>query len=94
MENLITQFYSLLFIKIKSPTQYLLFNDKEQSLFDDREDTDGNLYDFGEKVETPYGGFYIVPNDGKYAPKPGTNIKIAIIPVRKLINLYTKNGMF
>ncbi|MDY2586666.1 GumC family protein [Winogradskyella aquimaris] len=80
-----------LFIKIKSPTQYILFDEKEQSLFDDREDIEGKLYDFGEKVDTPYGGFYIVPNDGKYAPKVGTSIKIAIIPVRKLINSYSKN---
>ncbi|WP_426430430.1 GumC family protein [Winogradskyella sp. HB-48] len=90
-DSIIDRISQELFIKIKSPTQYLLFNEKEQSVFDDREDTDGKLYDFGEKVDTPYGGFYIVPNDGKYAPKTGTNIKIAIIPVRKLVNLYTKN---
>lgn len=90
-DSIIDRIGKVLFIKIKSPTQYLLFNEKEQSLFDDREDADGKLYDFGEKVNTPYGGFYIVPNDGKYAPKPGTNIKIAIIPVRKLINAYSKN---
>ncbi len=90
-DSIINRISQVLFIKIKSPTQYLLFNEKEQSLFDSREDSEGKLYDFGEKVETPYGGFYIVPNDGKYAPKPGTNIKIAIIPVRKLINAYSKN---
>lgn len=90
-DSIIDKVSQALFIKIKSPTQYLLFNEKEQSLFDDREDTEGKLYDFGEKVETRYGGFYIVPNVGKYAPKAGTNIKIAIIPVRKLINAYSKN---
>ncbi len=90
-DSIIDRIGRALFIKIKSPTQYLLFDEKEQSLFDDREDSEGKLYDFGEKVDTPYGGFYIVPNDGKHAPKVGTSIKIAIIPVRKLINAYSKN---
>lgn len=90
-DSIIDRIGRALFIKIKSPTQYLLFDEKEQSLFDDREDSEGKLYDFGEKVNTPYGGFYIVPNDGKHAPQVGTSIKIAIIPVRKLINAYSKN---
>lgn len=90
-DSIIDRVNQILFIKIKSPTQYLLFKEKEQSLFDDREDTEGKLYDFGEKVETSYGGFVIVPNETKNTLKAGNSIKIAIIPVRKLINLYTKN---
>lgn len=90
-DSIIDKVSKTLYIKVKSPTQYLLFKDKDQSLFDDREDTEGTLYDFGEKVETPYGGFYIVPNDVKNTPKKGTSIKIAIIPVRKLVNSYSRN---
>ncbi|GAB4163123.1 MAG: tyrosine-protein kinase [Winogradskyella sp.] len=90
-DSIIDRVNQILFIKIKSPTQYVLFKDKEQSLFDEREDSEGQLYDFGQKVETPYGGFVIVPNSLKNTLKPGTSIKVAIFPVRKLVNFYTKS---
>jgi uncharacterized protein involved in exopolysaccharide biosynthesis len=90
-DSIIDQVKTILHIKIKSSTQFLLFNDKEQSLFENREDSEGKLYDFGEKVDTQYGGFYIVPNDGKNAPIVGSNLKILITPISKLVSAYSNN---
>lgn len=90
-DSIIDKVKEVLLIKIKSPTQYLLFKDKEQSLFEDREDSEGKLCDFGKKVETRYGGFVITPNNGDNAPVVGSNIKITILPVKRLVNAYSKN---
>ncbi|WP_221892456.1 GumC family protein [Winogradskyella flava] len=90
-DSIIDKLTEVLFIKIKSPTQYYLFKDKEQSIFDERKDNEGKLYDFGDKVETSYGGFVILPNSGKNAPTPGTNIKISVIRITKLVSQYAKN---
>ncbi len=90
-DSIINKVKAVLHLKIKSPTQFLLFNDKEQSLFENREDSDGKLYDFGEKVETSYGGFVIVPNVGENAPIVGSNLKIAITPISKLVSAYSNN---
>ena len=88
-DSTINNIDEVLYIKIKSPTQYLLFKDKEQSLFEDREDSEGKLYSFGEKVNSSFGGFVITPNDVVNTLKTGTNIKIVILPIRKLINSYS-----
>lgn len=90
-DSIINKIKAVLHLKIKSPTQFLLFNNQEQSLFKNREDDDGKLYDFGEKVETSYGGFVIVPNVDKNAPIVGSNLKIAITPTSKLVSAYSKN---
>lgn len=90
-DSIIDKVKTILHIKVKSPTKFLLFNDKEQSLFENREDSDGKIYDFGEKVETSYGGFIIVPNVGENAPIVGSNLKIAITPISKLVAAYSNN---
>lgn len=89
-DSVISQVDTTLYMKIKSPNEFLLFNEEVQS-FQSRDDSNGKLYSFGEKINTGFGGMVITPNIGKYAPKMGSELRIAVTPVRRIINGYQKS---
>jgi capsular exopolysaccharide synthesis family protein len=89
-DSVIHKVKAVLSIKIKSPTEFILF-EENQKTFSERKDSEGKLYAFGDKIETSYGGLVIVPNIGKNVPTVGSNLKIVITPVSKLINFYAGN---
>ncbi|WP_296386359.1 polysaccharide biosynthesis tyrosine autokinase [Winogradskyella sp.] len=76
-----------LYLKIKSSTEFIMFKDDGKSLLD-RDDREGKVYAFGDKIDTNYGGFVLVPNVGSNAPNIGSNYKIKIRPVTSLVNEY------
>lgn len=78
-----------LFLKVISSTKYILFQDNGKSLID-RDDNEGELYAFGDKIDTYFGGIVLTPNVGPYSPKIGSNLKITISPVKSLITNYQK----
>ncbi|WP_299122855.1 polysaccharide biosynthesis tyrosine autokinase [uncultured Winogradskyella sp.] len=86
-DSVINKVDTTLFMKIKSPSEFLLFSEGIES-FKSRDDKDGKLYSFGEKINTSFGGLVITPNIGKYAPKIGSNLKLTISSVRKIVNGY------
>ncbi|WP_299113589.1 polysaccharide biosynthesis tyrosine autokinase [uncultured Winogradskyella sp.] len=79
-----------LYLKIKSDTEFILFKDDGKS-FIDRNESEGIVYAFGDKIETNYGGIIVVPNVGSNAPRKGSNLKITITPVVKLVSHYQKS---
>jgi len=88
-DSLIHKVDTVLYIKIKSPTEFLAFKEDAKSIVDhEREDSEGKLFSFGDRIKTGFGDFVIIPNVGKYAPQIGSNLKVAITPVTTLANYY------
>src|SRR5690606_28013079 len=86
-DSIIHKVDTTLFIKIKSPTEFLLFQDDGKSLID-RDDSEGQSHAFGNRIETGFGGIVLVPNVGKYSPKQGSNLKVSIRPVSSMVDRY------
>jgi len=86
-DSVINRVDTTLYMKIKSPSEFLLFNEGIESL-KSRDDKDGKVYSFGDKINTGFGGMVITPNIGKHAPRIGSNLKLSINSVRKIINGY------
>ncbi|WP_111682661.1 GumC family protein [Winogradskyella tangerina] len=74
-------------IKVTSQTDFLLFDEKVKSLIDNG-DEGGTPYAFGDRIEMGFGDVVITPNIGKHAPTIGSNLKIAISPVDRIVNKY------
>ncbi|WP_179375846.1 GumC family protein [Winogradskyella wichelsiae] len=76
-----------LFIKIKSPSKFLIFKDDGKSLID-RDENLGKPYAFGDRIKTGFGDVVIIPNSGKYSPKVGSNLRITLKSVALVVNKY------
>src|SRR5690606_17880301 len=79
-----------LYFKIKSPTEFLLLKHDGKSIIN-RNESDGKLFSFGDRIETGFGDMVIVPNIGNYAPNIGSNIKVSIKPVTSIVDYYQSN---
>jgi len=88
-DSVIHQVDTTLYIKIKSPTQFLAFKKEGKSLID-RDEQTGVPYTFGEKIKTGFGGMVLTPNIGGHAPVIGSNLKISITSVSKIVNSYQR----
>lgn len=86
-DSIIHKVDTTLYLKIKSPTQFLSFKNKGKSLMDRDEET-GKLYDFGSRFKTGFGDIIITPNTGIYAPTIGSNLKITISSINNLVSIY------
>ena len=86
-DSIINNLSTDIYIKVKSPTEYILFKDDGKSIID-RNDNEGTIYAFGDKIDTDYGGFVLVPNVDKHAPTIDGNIKISITKVSSLVSYY------
>lgn len=86
-DSVIKQVDTTLFIKIKSPTEFLMFRDDAKSIIE-RDDRDGKLFSFGERIKTGYGDIVIVPNIGDNSPSVGSNLRISVKPTSKLVGKY------
>jgi succinoglycan biosynthesis transport protein ExoP len=88
-DSIIYKADTTLYIKIISPSKYLIFKNNGKSLID-RDDKEGKPFNFGDRIKTGFGDLVIVPNIGKYAPIIGSNLRISLIPLRKAVNSYQK----
>lgn len=86
-DSIIDYVNSNIFIKVKSNTEFLWFEDEGKGLID-RDETNGIPHTFGDKINTPFGDVVITPNIGKYAPIKNSNYKITIIAVDRIVNSY------
>ena len=78
-----------IYIRIKSNTEFLLFKDDGRSL-SDKDDSEGKLHTFGDKIDSYFGGYVILPNfEADKAKK--MDLKIAISPLSKLVPAYIKS---
>ncbi len=90
VDSIIHQVDTTFYIKIKSQSQFLAFQDDGNSIID-RDESEGTLYSFGDRIKTGFGNIVIVPNFGKYAPQIGSNLKATIKPVASVVNKYQSN---
>lgn len=88
-DSIINNVKANLFIKVKSESDFILFKDDGKS-FIDRNDSEGKVYAFGDKIDTNYGGIVIVPNLESASFITGRNLKITITPVVKLVSHFQK----
>lgn len=89
-DSIIHQVDTTLYIKIKSSSEFLMFKDDGKSIID-RDDSEGKLFSFGDRIKTGFGDMVIVPNIARYAPKPGSNLKVSISSVTSIVNKYQSN---
>lgn len=89
-DSIIDKVDTTLFIKIKSPTQFLAFKDEGKSLLS-RDEQTGKVYAFGQRIKTGFGDMVLTPNVGKYSPMVGSNLKISISSVNNIVNGYQRN---
>ncbi len=78
---------TVMYIKIKSPTEFLVFKDDGKSLIN-RDDSGGKLFSFGDRINTGFGDIVIIPNIENHAPTIGSNLKIVLTPVTSIVNYY------
>lgn len=86
-DSIIHKVDTTLYIKIKSPSEFLMFRDDGKSIID-RDDSEGKTFSFGDRIKTSFGDVVIVPNIGNYAPKIGSDLKISISPVNSIVDKY------
>ncbi|MBJ7882694.1 GumC family protein [Gelidibacter salicanalis] len=86
-DSIIHDVDTTLYIKIKSPSQFLMFKDDGKSIID-RDDSEGKLFSFGDRIKTGFGDMVMIPNIDKHAPKIGSNLKVSISPVNSIVNKY------
>jgi succinoglycan biosynthesis transport protein ExoP len=90
VDSIIHKVDTTFYIKIKSPSQFLMFRDDGMSILD-RDDAGGKSFSFGDRIKTGFGDIVIIPNIGRYAPEIGSNLKVAISPVTAVVNTYQSN---
>lgn len=89
-DSIIHKVDTALYIKIKSPSVFLMFKDDGKS-FIDRDDFEGKSFSFGDRIKTGFGDIVILPNIGNYAPKIGSNLKVTINPLSSIVDYYQSN---
>ncbi|MAX70184.1 MAG: tyrosine protein kinase [Flavobacteriaceae bacterium] len=88
-DSIINRVDTTLFIKIKSPTEFLAFKEEGKSLIE-RDDSEGVLHRFGERIKTGFGDIVLTPEVGEHAPMINSKLKIAIKPVSQIVNAYQR----
>ena len=78
-----------IYIKVKSETEFLWFEDEGKGLID-RDESTGTRYLFGDKINTYFGDIVITPNIGNHAPIKDSNYKITIISIARLVDSYQR----
>jgi len=88
-DSVVNTISTTLYIKVKSASKFLIFKDEGKS-FLNRDESEGDLYAFGDKINRGFGDFVLTPNLGSSTPKPGSNLRISISPVKKIVGAYQK----
>ena len=86
-DSIIHQIDTTLYIKITSPSKFLMFKDDGKSIID-RDEAEGKSYSFGDRIKTGFGDIVIVPNIKDYAPRVGSNLKVSINLVNSIVDKY------
>ncbi|WP_431157694.1 GumC family protein [Winogradskyella poriferorum] len=76
-DSIVHSIDTTLYIRIKSPTEYLIFKEDVKK-FTDRDINQAKLKSFGEKLETGFGGIIITPNNKIAQTYINQNFKIIL----------------
>ncbi|TPV33353.1 polysaccharide biosynthesis tyrosine autokinase [Paucihalobacter ruber] len=90
-DSIINKVDTTLYLKIKSPTEFLLFQDDGKTLFTQRDDNLGTIHTFGDRIKTGFGDMVITPNMEQFNAKNSNNLKIKLTSVPKLVNKYQRS---
>lgn len=88
-DSVIHRVDTTLYIKVKSPTEFLAFESEGKSLID-RDDQKAKSYLFGSRIKTGFGDMVLTPNIGNHAPKVGSNLRISISSISSVVNSFQK----
>lgn len=88
-DSIIHNVDTTLYIKIVSPSKYLMFKDDGKFLID-RDEELGKSYNFGDRIKTGFGDIVIVPNIDKFAPIIGSDLRVSLVPVRKIVSSFER----
>lgn len=88
-DSIIHKVDTTLFIKIKSPTQFLAFKNEGKSLLE-RDEEMGIAFSFGQRIKTGFGDMVLTPEVGRHAPTIGSNLKIMITSIDKIVGSYQR----
>lgn len=91
-DSIIYQVDTTLYIKIQSSTTFLMFKDDGKSIIE-RDDDEGKLFAFGDRIKTTFGDIVIVPNIGKNAPRIGSNLRATVNSIESVVNKYQSKIM-
>ena len=86
-DSIIHQVDTTFYIKIQSPSKFLMFKDDGKSIIE-RDDAEGKLFAFGDRIKTTFGDIVIVPNVGKHTPKIGSNLRASVNSINSVVNKY------
>ncbi|WP_411895043.1 GumC family protein [Winogradskyella sp. A2] len=89
-DSIIHKVDTIFYMKIKSPSEFILFNQPVKS-FSKRDENEGKNYAFGDKINTGFGGVVFTPNIGAYAPKVGSDLSIVIKPLSTVVYGYQQS---
>jgi len=84
-DSIIHHVDTTLYIKVKSPTQFLAFKNEGKTLIE-RDEQTGKSYNFGARINTGFGDITLTPNIGDHSPIIGSNLKIKISSISKIVN--------
>lgn len=88
--SIVNNFKGDIFLKVKSPSQFLYFKDENKSLMSERDESEGVLHNFGERISTKFGEIILTPNTNNNAPVVGNTYKIAINRVSSVVSFYQR----
>ncbi|RCT54266.1 polysaccharide biosynthesis tyrosine autokinase [Winogradskyella sp. KYW1333] len=88
-DSLIYTVNKAIYIRIISDSEFLLFKDDGKSLYD-KDDSEGKLHTFGDKIDSDFGGYVLLPNFETGKAKK-MDLKITIRPLNKLVPVYNKS---
>ncbi|WP_299523336.1 polysaccharide biosynthesis tyrosine autokinase [Winogradskyella sp.] len=77
-----------IYIKVKSPSEFLLFEDEDKSLMSERNENNGKSCAFGQRIPSKFGDILITPNVGRHAPVIGSSYKLSVTPVSFVVSRY------
>ncbi|WCO03084.1 GumC family protein [Psychroserpens ponticola] len=86
-DSLINTIDTTLYLKVKSPTKFMLSNEEGNDFFD-MESANAKEYSFGDRINSGFGDFVITPNVGKNEVEPGTSMKIAMHNTNLIVEKY------
>ena len=89
-DSIIHQVDTTFYIKIQSSSKFLMFKDDGKSIIE-RDDADGKLFVFGDRIKTTFGDIVLVPNIGKHAPRIGSNLRASVNSIASVVNKYQSN---
>lgn len=79
-----------IFVKVKSPSEFILFNDTSSSIMSERDESQGSIHSFGERIKSPIGDITLTPNIEDNAPNIGSLYKITLSTLSSVISYYQR----